>query len=159
MSATLYRTYVIVLFWGRNFGYRWELSQILRNFSGEIAKDGCLSSIQTNTEITSSQLKQLNRVVDKYFELMGDKLGCTTVIKHKIVTTSDPIKQRYYPVSPHVQKCIDEELQILDLGVIEKTNSGWSSPVIMVPKKDGSYRFCIDYRKLNAVTLHYNYFG
>ena len=41
---------------------------------------------------------------------------------------------------------------MLDLGVIEPPISPYSSPICLVPKKDGSVRFCIDFRKLNKVT-------
>ena len=66
---------------------------------------------------------------------------------------TQPIKQRFYPVSPFKQKIIDDEVdEMLKLGVIEPSKSPWSSPVCLVRKKDDSYRFCIDFRKLNSKT-------
>lgn len=104
-------------------------------------------------DLDGDQRSRLESVVDEYFARVGDKKGCTTLVKHKIVTSSPPIKQRYYPVSPFKQKLIDEELdKMLQQGVVEPSKSAWSSPVLLVPKKDGTQRFCVDFRKLNAVT-------
>lgn len=110
-------------------------------------------SVQSQSSLTSEQTQVLQQLVDKAFSDMGDKLGCTTLVEHEIKTSSPPIKQRYYPVSPFIQAQIDLQLkQLLVDDVIEKSTSPWSSPIVLVKKKDGAYRFCVDYRKLNQVT-------
>ena len=64
-----------------------------------------------------------------------------------------PIKQRYRPPNPAMQRIIDEEVnRMLAEGVIEPSDSPWSSPVVLAKKKEGKYRFCIDFVKLNQVT-------
>ena len=80
--------------------------------------------------------------------------GRTQTVTMKIDTQgSSPIKQRPYrtPLAqlPVVDKAID---QMLEEGVIERSRSPWASPIVLVKKKDGSTRFCVDYRKLNQVS-------
>ena len=46
---------------------------------------------------------------------------------------------------------------MLNAGVIELATTEWASPVVLVPKSDGNFQFCVDYRKLNALTVKYSY--
>ena len=110
------------------------------------------------TVLTEDQEKQLNEVLNENFSLIGNELGCTNRAEHVITTDSRPIKQRYYRVSPVMQAHIDKELdEMLKQGIVEPSKSAWSSPIVMVKKKDGSMRMCIDYRKLNAVSKRDSY--
>ena len=73
---------------------------------------------------------------------------------HKTVTDgSGPIRQRPYRIPPALKKDLCDELQtMLKDGLIEESSSEWSSPIVVVKKKDGSNRICVDYRKLNGIT-------
>lgn len=111
------------------------------------------STNQHLTELLPAQRHALQQLRDKYFKLMGNRLGCTDLVKHEILTSASPIKQRHYPVSPIVQQQINSELdKMLAEGIVEPSRSPWSSPVILVRKPDKTYRFVVDYRKVNAVT-------
>ncbi|KAG8174804.1 hypothetical protein JTE90_002567 [Oedothorax gibbosus] len=75
-------------------------------------------------------------------------------VKHKIDTGNHTaISQRPYRVSPAERRIINEEVdKMLERDVIRPSEGPWSSPVVLVRKKDGSWRFCVDYRRLNKVT-------
>ena len=95
----------------------------------------------------------MKRNVDAFVGPDG-KLGRTKLVKH-IIDTGDaiPIKQSYRRLAQKQQEIADEEIdKMLDQGIIEPSNSPWASPIVIVTKKDGTPRFCIDYRKLNEVS-------
>ncbi|GMF30313.1 unnamed protein product [Phytophthora fragariaefolia] len=80
--------------------------------------------------------------------------GRTDLLEFSINTgTHPPIKQRQYRVSQAEGDVMEAEIQqYLELGLIRPSTSRWATPVLMVRKPDGGIRFCIDYRRLNAVT-------
>ncbi|CAG8785922.1 16529_t:CDS:1, partial [Gigaspora rosea] len=86
------------------------------------------------------------------------ELGCTTVVKYKIHTGNTPaIKLRSYRHTPKEREFMKEIIiRMLREGIICISESPWSSPVILVKRED-KIRFCIDYRKLNAVTVKDSY--
>ena len=83
------------------------------------------------------------------------ELGKTDLVKHVIkLDNYVPFKERYRRIPPHQYEEVRKHLnEMLEIGAIWKSNSPWASAVVLVRKKDGSLRFCIDLRKLNARTL------
>ena len=81
-------------------------------------------------------------------------LRATHLVKHNIdVQGHPPIKERYRVLSPKVKEAMYTELdRLLAEGIVKGSHSEWSAPIMMVKKADGKYRFCIDFRKLNAIS-------
>ena len=82
-------------------------------------------------------------------------LGKTSLVKHHInMTDYRPFKERHRHIPPHQYEEVRKHLQeMLDTGAIHKSQSPWASAVVLVRKKDGSLRFCIDLRKLSTRTV------
>lgn len=104
-------------------------------------------------KLTLSQKRQLKAVISIFPNFEEKGLGRTPLIQHEIdVGNSKPIKQKFYPVSPAVEKLMYSEIdRMLSLGVIEPSTSPWSSPMRLVIKPH-KVRLCLDARKVNSVT-------
>ena len=110
--------------------------------------------LQGLKEWPESEQKQARELLLKWEHLFAGNdldLGKTALIKHKIrLTDQTPFKERYRHIPPHMYDDVRAHIQeMLDIGAIRKSHSLWASAVVLVWKKDGGLRFCIDLRKLN----------
>ena len=112
--------------------------------------------------LAPAQAQKLREMLCRYADVFsrGDTdLGRTDLVEHYIDTgDSRPIKHAPRRIPPARRQEMEKAVRdLLAQGVIEKSNSPWSSAVVLVKKKDGSTRMCIDYRALNDVTVKDSY--
>ena len=93
------------------------------------------------------------------FASKDSELGHTDTIKMQIdIGNNVPIKMKPYRTPIKNREVIDKAInEMLDADVIKRSRSPWSFPVVIVDKKDGSKRFCVDFRKLNQITKKNSY--
>ena len=98
---------------------------------------------------------ELKQLILEYEHLFPDIPSRTDKIYHDvdIIEGAKPVKQHPYRLHPERQQYLRKEVKyLLDNDFIEPSQSEWSSPCILVPKSDGTFRMCTDYRKVNSVT-------
>ena len=114
-------------------------------------------NLPENGLLTSDQQQQLEQLIldsADVFSLTDSDLGHTSIVKHTIDSGDhQPIKQHPRRM-PFIRrnKIVELVNDMTDRGVVQPSTSAWASPIVLVPKRDGSLCFCVDYRKLNAVT-------
>ena len=126
---------------------------------GELGKqDDVLDCLKLPVDTLSvSQSEQIKQVIKEYsdvFALTRSELGCCDLVQHKIDTNGhSPIKLQPYRIPVIRREKVSSMIQEMqEQGVVKPSSSPWSSPIVLVPKKDGSLRFCVDYRRLNSIT-------
>lgn len=112
-------------------------------------------ALEESHELSAPQRRELESVIETFRFSSEKDLGFTSLIEHSIDTgTEKPIRQRSFLVSPYLQEEINREVdRMLALGVIEPASSPWSNPIVAVRKANGKLRYCLDARKLNAITV------
>ena len=112
----------------------------------------------SSAHLDQDQIKELTKLLIKYqhvFAKSSDDMGRTTEAEHNI----DTKEAKPFRIPPRRQPAAlaeaerEEIKKMLERNVIEPSSSSWSSPVTLIRKKDGSIRFCVDYRRLNEITV------
>ena len=95
---------------------------------------------------------------DIFARSLADLPG-TDLMLHRIDTgDAPPFRQRIYRTSPEAKREISRQTaEMLKMGIIRESNSEYQSNVVLVSKKNGEKRFCVDFRKLNSQTKSLNY--
>ena len=114
-----------------------------------------LQGLENWSEGNQEGARALIRDYQDIFALKDTELGHTKLVKHEIKLLDDkPFKERYRRIPPQQFEEVRKHLEeMINIGAIRKSQSPWASAIVLVRKKDGSLRFCIDLRKLNKRTV------
>ncbi|XP_065416479.1 uncharacterized protein LOC135974099 [Chrysemys picta bellii] len=109
---------------------------------------------QLGQSLTEEQCKQTNCLLQTFKRTFTAIPGYTSLVKHSIRTEPGKVvRETTRPLPYRMREAVEEEVRaMLALGVIEPSQSEWRSPVVLVPKPDGTRRFCIDFRRVNAIS-------
>ncbi|CAC5360399.1 Retrovirus-related Pol polyprotein from transposon 297 [Mytilus coruscus] len=114
----------------------------------------------SKSDLSETQKYQLLTLLGQYRQAFAKditELGCTKIGKH-IINTGDanPVRQFPYRTTPKTKEEINTHLdEMEEQGIIRRSMSPWSSPILLVAKPNGEKRVCVDYRKLNRLTKIY----
>ncbi|XP_073727643.1 uncharacterized protein [Misgurnus anguillicaudatus] len=134
---------------------RWHPREVMMcSLSPSKPSDPPREEVRVSPDLNPQQKQEVLELVDRNKDVFSIVPGHTQMIQHEIQTVPGKIvQQRPYRIPEARREAIKEEVrEMLRLGVIEESQSAWSSPIVMVPKPDGTIRFCNDFRKLNEIS-------
>ena len=119
-----------------------------------LRQDGGLEQLKEWPPELALKFKRMLMEHHHIFSLDKNEIGCTDTAEHIIELMDDePFKERFRRIAPPLLEEVRENLQdMLDGGAIRPSKSPWCNAIVLIRKKDGTLRFCIDFRRLNART-------
>jgi hypothetical protein len=113
-------------------------------------------------ELSAAAIEKLHDLILQYsdvFATSNDDLGFTNVVEHRIDTgKARPYRRAPYRTAHQLRPVVEREIdKMTKTGIIRPSCSPWASPIVLVKKKDGTHRFCVDYRGVNKETIRDEY--
>ena len=107
--------------------------------------------VQIYPGLGDEEKRQVEALLVEFSDIFTDVPGLTDLVQHKIVLTDDePVRKKPYPIPYALREAVRSEVgEMLQLGIIEPSESDYNAPIVIVKKPDGSIRFCCDFRGLN----------
>ena len=111
--------------------------------------------VKISTDLNEDQQREVRQLLEEYSDVLTDIPGKTNLAECNIELTDDiPFRVKAYPVPYALKKEMDKEVsEMMKADIIESSVSEYASSPVVVRKPDGSVRYCIDFRKLNAKTV------
>jgi len=105
-------------------------------------------------QLSERQRQDLRELIDCHRDVCSTDAGHTDLLQHHIITEpGKKVKLRPYRIPEARTEAVRQEVKtMLKNEIIEESHNEWSSPIVLVPKPDGSIRFCNDFRKLNKIS-------
>ncbi|GBO32286.1 Retrovirus-related Pol polyprotein from transposon 297 [Araneus ventricosus] len=130
-----------------------------QEFSESLRLPSILENLEVLNEEQRTAVKELLQEFQHLFSTSDSDVGRCNMTQHRIHTGNHPPIKQYPRRLPLAKKEEAERLvkEMVDNGIIDESSGPWASPFVLVKKKDGSTRFCVDYRKLNEITIKDSY--
>ena len=114
-----------------------------------------VADVATGSNLTDEQRSEFTGLANQFASLFTEAPGTTDPAQHHIKLTSDePVRSRPHPVPYSMRESLKKDIaDMIKMGVIRESDSAYASPVVVVKKKDNTNRVCVDYRKLNKLTV------
>lgn len=110
--------------------------------------------VEISSDLSPEQTVVIKNLLEQYSDVFSGLPNRTQAAVH-VIDTGDaaPVRSAPYRVPQALQAKYDQEIDnMLQMGIVRPSTSPWASPVVIVPKPDGTIRFCVDYRRLNSLT-------
>ena len=121
---------------------------------GYVAKES-VNDVVIGDNLSHEQRAEFMDLANEFQSLFTGAQGTTSFAEHHIKLTSDqPVRSRPYPVSFSLRESLKKDIaDMMKMGVIRESSSPYALPVVVFKKKDDTNHVCVDYRRLNKLTV------
>ena len=119
-----------------------------------ISNEETWEDVEISKDLSKLHRNQVELLLQEYTDVFSGRPNVTSAATHRIdIDDSLPMRCSSYRIPQSLETEVNKEIdKMLELGIIRPSNSPWAFPVVVVPKPDGTIRFCVNYRKLNKIT-------